>query len=37
MEGCCSDECKKAPGKRGYNGTGFYAKPPVEIASLNCK
>lgn len=30
MEGCCSDVCKTAPGKRAYNGTGFYAKPPVE-------
>lgn len=29
MEGCCSEACTKAPGKRAYNGTGFYAKPPV--------
>lgn len=30
MEGCCSQTCMQAPGKRQYNGTGFYAKPPVE-------
>jgi len=30
MEGCCSDVCYTAPGKRPYNGTGFYAKPPVK-------
>jgi UPF0176 protein len=30
MEGCCSPECMEAPGKRVYNGTGFYARPVVE-------
>ncbi|GAB1448742.1 rhodanese-related sulfurtransferase [Bacteroidota bacterium] len=33
MEGCCSTACQSAPGKRAYNGTGFYSKPPVEVAS----
>ncbi len=37
MEGCCSEECTHAPGKRKYNGTGFYSKPPVAIAMLNGK
>lgn len=31
MEGCCSTECMHNEGKRPYNGTGFYAKPPVEM------
>jgi UPF0176 protein len=26
MEGACSDNCKAHPGKRPYNGTGYYAK-----------
>ncbi len=26
MEGACSDECKKHPEKRKYNGTGYYPK-----------
>ena len=30
MEGACSDTCQHAPGKRAYNGTGYYVKPPVE-------
>ncbi len=29
MEGCCSEACRKAPGKREYNGTGFYARPAL--------
>ncbi|MDP3927556.1 MAG: rhodanese-related sulfurtransferase [Bacteroidota bacterium] len=29
MEGCCTTECMQSPGKREYNGTGFYAKPSV--------
>ncbi len=32
MEGCCSEPCTQAPGKRVYNGTGFYSRPPVEEA-----
>jgi UPF0176 protein len=35
MEGCCSEACMKSEGKRPYNGTGFYAKPPVEDACIN--
>ncbi len=27
MEGCCSETCMNNPGKREYNGTGFYARP----------
>ncbi|MFN4083852.1 MAG: rhodanese-related sulfurtransferase [Bacteroidia bacterium] len=30
MEGCCSETCMNSDGKRPYNGTGFYAKPPVD-------
>jgi UPF0176 protein len=26
MEGCCSDACRCHPGKRVYDGTGFYQK-----------
>lgn len=26
MDGACSDECKKHPEKREYDGTGYYAK-----------
>ncbi|MBC7383234.1 MAG: rhodanese-related sulfurtransferase [Bacteroidia bacterium] len=26
MQGCCSEACLLAPGKRVYNGTGFYAR-----------
>ncbi|MBU3662447.1 MAG: rhodanese-related sulfurtransferase [Bacteroidetes bacterium] len=33
MEGCCSEPCTHAPGKRVYNGTGFYSRPPVEQCS----
>ncbi len=29
MEGCCTEACQKSPGKRAYNGTGFYAKPKL--------
>jgi UPF0176 protein len=29
MEGCCTTECMQSPGKREYNGTGFYAKPSI--------
>lgn len=32
MEGCCSEPCTQSPGKRQYNGTGFYSRPPVEEA-----
>lgn len=32
MEGCCSEPCTHAPGKRKYNGTGFYSRPPVAEA-----
>ncbi len=27
MEGACSEACKTAPGKRVYNGTGYYTRP----------
>jgi UPF0176 protein len=37
MQGCCSETCMESPGKREYNGTGFYSKPPVAIAMLNGK
>lgn len=30
MEGCCTKACMEAPGKRIYNGTGFYARPIVD-------
>jgi UPF0176 protein len=30
MEGACSDACKVAPGKREYNGTGYYTRPAVD-------
>ncbi len=26
MEGCCSESCRQNPGKRTYDGTGFYQK-----------
>ena len=26
MEGCCSEACMKAPGKRVYDGTGYYQR-----------
>ena len=26
MEGCCSEACMKAPGKRPYDGTGYYQR-----------
>lgn len=29
MEGACSDACKVAPGKREYNGTGYYTRPAI--------
>ncbi|MES2780098.1 MAG: rhodanese-related sulfurtransferase [Bacteroidota bacterium] len=30
MEGACSMECKVAPGKREYNGTGYYTRPALD-------
>ncbi|MES2559887.1 MAG: rhodanese-related sulfurtransferase [Bacteroidota bacterium] len=30
MEGTCSMECKVAPGKREYNGTGYYTRPALD-------
>jgi UPF0176 protein len=30
MDGACSDECKVAPGKREYNGTGYYTRPAID-------
>lgn len=30
MEGACSDACKVAPGKREYNGTGYYTRPAID-------
>lgn len=30
LEGACSEICKTAPGKRTYNGTGYYTRPVVE-------
>lgn len=30
MEGACSLECKVAPGKREYNGTGYYTRPALD-------
>lgn len=30
MEGACSLACKVAPGKRVYNGTGYYTRPALE-------
>lgn len=30
MEGACSIECKVAPGKREYNGTGYYTRPALD-------
>lgn len=30
MEGACSDACKVAPGKREYNGTGYYTRPVID-------
>jgi UPF0176 protein len=30
MEGACSTECKVAPGKREYNGTGYYTRPALD-------
>jgi UPF0176 protein len=32
MEGACSHTCKTHPRKRPYNGTGYYTRPPVEMA-----
>lgn len=29
MEGCCSEACKKDPGKRQYDGTGYYQRETV--------
>jgi UPF0176 protein len=29
LEGACSDACKTAPGKRPYNGTGYYTRPAL--------
>ena len=29
LEGACSEECKSAPKKRAYDGTGYYSKGPV--------
>lgn len=26
MDGCCSEECRKSPSKRPYDGTGYYQK-----------
>ncbi len=26
MEGCCSEACMQAPGKRAYDGTGYYQR-----------
>lgn len=26
MDGCCSDECRKNPARRPYDGTGYYQK-----------
>jgi UPF0176 protein len=30
MQGACSNMCKTAPGKRPYNGTGYYTRPALE-------
>jgi UPF0176 protein len=30
MEGACSQSCKVAPGKREYNGTGYYTRPAID-------
>ena len=30
MEGACSQACKVAPGKRVYNGTGYYTRPALD-------
>jgi UPF0176 protein len=30
MEGACSEACKVAPGKREYNGTGYYTRPAID-------
>lgn len=30
MEGACSQACKVAPGKREYNGTGYYTRPAID-------
>ncbi|MDZ4757348.1 MAG: rhodanese-related sulfurtransferase [Bacteroidota bacterium] len=33
LEGACSETCKEHPRKRPYNGTGYYVRPPVEVAN----
>jgi len=30
MEGACSEACKTAPGKRVYNGTGYYTRHVID-------
>jgi UPF0176 protein len=30
MEGACCQACKVAPGKRVYNGTGYYTRPALD-------
>ena len=30
MEGACSEKCMSIPGKRPYNGTGYYTRPPLD-------
>jgi UPF0176 protein len=30
MDGACSDTCKVAPGKRAYNGSGYYTRPAID-------
>jgi UPF0176 protein len=30
LEGACSQDCKVAPGKREYNGTGYYTRPAID-------
>jgi UPF0176 protein len=30
LEGSCSETCKTAPGKRAYNGTGYYTRPVID-------
>lgn len=31
MEGCCSEACMKAPGKRAYDGTGYYQRETTTV------
>lgn len=30
MDGACSETCKVAPGKREYNGSGYYTRPAID-------